>query len=141
VKAFVLDNSIAMRWLLASNKPADQYYAEQVLKTLIEAQAHVPDLWHLESINVLLSAEKKGELNAADVERFVAQLESLPIVVDALTAHQAFSRTLALAKAYKLSSYDAAYLELAVRQSLPLATLDKELLRAAKKAGIEVYLK
>ncbi|MGK0442409.1 MAG: putative nucleic acid-binding protein [Pseudohongiellaceae bacterium] len=141
MSAFVLDNSIAMRWLLESNKAVDQRYAESVLTSLTDAEAYVPNLWHLESVNVLLGAEKRGELIPAEVERFISQLENMPITVDTLTSNQAFSRTLALAKAYKLSSYDAAYLELAVREGLPLATLDKSLLSAAKKAEVEIYLK
>lgn len=137
---FVLDNSVAMRWLLQSGKGTDQSYAESVLKTMTEADALVPNLWHLEAANVLLNAEKNGELEISDVERFIAQLENLPIQVDPLTSHQAFARTLALAKAYKLSSYDAAYLELAVREGLPIATLDKNLIKAAKKADVALYL-
>ena len=137
---YVLDNSVAMRWLLVSNKRVDQAYAEKVLQSLVDAEAMVPQLWHLEAANVLLGAEKRGELKPAEVERFIAQLESLPIQIDPLTAHQAFSRTLSLSRAYKLSSYDAAYLELALRESLPLATLDKDLKKAAKKADVPLYL-
>lgn len=137
---FVLDNSVAMRWLLASKKKVDQTYTVKVLQSLVEAEAVVPHLWHLEAVNVLLGAEKRGELETGEVEGFIAQLESLPIQVDPLTAHQAFSRTLGLARAYKLSSYDAAYLELAIREGLPLATLDKDLQKAAKQSDVELYL-
>lgn len=137
---FVLDNSVAMRWLLESKKPSEQNYAESVLKTLVDVKAQVPNLWHLEAANVLLGAERQGELTTGETERFIAQLESLPIHVDPLTPNQVFSRTIMLAKAYKLSSYDAAYLELAVRERLPLATLDKNLIKAAKKAEVEIYL-
>lgn len=107
----------------------------------MDVDATVPNLWHLEAANVLVTAERRGELETGDVERFIAQLESLPIQVDPMTAHQAFSRTLSLSKAYKLSSYDAAYLELAIREGLPIATLDKDLLKAAKKADVAIYLK
>lgn len=138
---FVLDNSITMRWLLQSNKKTDQMYAESVLKSFVDVAAVVPDLWHLEATNVLVMAEKRGQLETSDVERFISQLEGLPIHVDPLTSHQAFSRTLILAKTYKLSSYDAAYLELAMRAGLPLATLDKDMLKAAKKANVALYLK
>lgn len=137
---YVLDNSVAMRWLLASQKKADQAYAENVLRSLAEAEAVVPNLWHLEAANVLLVAERRGELEPGEVERFIAQLESLPIVVDPLTSHQVFSRGLGLSRAYKLSTYDAAYLELAIREGLPLASLDKNLIKAAKKAGVALYL-
>ena len=138
---FVLDNSVAMRWHIESNKSSDQSYSESVLSSLSEADAIVPNLWHLEASNVLLGAEKRGETTTGEVERFIVQLENLPLHVDSLTAHQSFNRTMALARAYKLSSYDAAYLELAIREGLPLATLDKQLLKAAKKADIEIYLK
>jgi len=139
--AFVLDNSVAMRWLLASNKVSDQRYAELVLRSLANAEAVVPNLWHLEAANVLLSAANRKELEISAVERFTVQLENLPITVDTLTSNQVFGHTMSLAKAYRLSSYDAAYLELALRENLPLATLDKHLLRAARRSDIEIYLK
>ena len=138
---FVLDNSVSMRWLLASEKASDQKYAETVLKSLMKANALVPNLWHLEATNVLLGAEKRAEINEGEIERFISQLENLPIQVDPLTAHQSFSRTLALSRIYNLSSYDAAYLELAIREGLPLATLDTALKKAATKADVEIYLK
>jgi predicted nucleic acid-binding protein len=138
---YVLDNFVAMRWLLDSQKKADQTYAEKVLRSLVEAEAVVPNLWHLEVANVLLVAERRGELEPGEVERFIAQLESLPIVVDPLTSHQVFCRGLGLSRAYKLSTYDTGYLELAIREGLPLATLDKNLIKAAKKADVALYLK
>ncbi len=136
---FVLDNSVAMRWLLESEKSSDQKYATIILESLTDVDALVPDLWHLEATNVLLGAEKRLEVKVGEVEHFISQLEALPIYVDPLTSSQSFSRTLALARAYNLSSYDAAYLELAVRKGLPIATLDKKLLKAATKAAVPVY--
>ena len=130
-----------MRWLLESENASDQKYAETVLKSMTEADALVPNLWHLEAANVLLGAEKRSEINAGEIERFIAQLENLPIHVDPLTAHQSFNRILALSRIYNLSSYDAAYLELSIREGLPLATLDKDLKKAAKKADMLLYLK
>ena len=137
----VLDNSVAMRWLLASLKESDQAYAEAVLQSLAETEALVPHLWHLEATNVLLGAEKRGDLKTGEVERFITQLEALPIQIDPLTSHQAFSRILSLSRAYNLSSYDAAYLELAIREGLPLATLDGDLRKAAQRADVLLYLK
>ena len=138
---FVLDNSVTMRWLLESEKAPDQAYAEEVLTSLQDTGTLVPDLWRLEATNVLLNAEKHGVINSGEAERFIMQLEKLPIRVDSLTSRQAFNKTLALARAYKLSSYDAAYLELAIREGLPLASLDKTLLKAARKAEVGIYLK
>ena len=137
----VLDNSVAMRWLLASLKESDQAYAEAVLQSLAETEALVPHLWHLEATNVLIGAEKRGDLKTGEVERFITQLEALPIQIDPLTSHQAFSRILSLSRAYNLSSYDAAYLELAIREGLPLATLDGDLRKAAQRADVLLYLK
>ena len=140
MNSFILDNSVTMRWLLATPQEADQRYAEVVLQNLVEIEATVPHLWHLEVVNVLVIAEKRGELVPAEVERFLTQLEGLPVQVDSLTAYQAFSRTISLARACKLSSYDAAYLELAIRTGLPLATLDKDLIKAAGQAEVSLYL-
>jgi predicted nucleic acid-binding protein len=139
--AFVLDNSIAMRWHLASGKIADQDYAEAVLASLADDEAFVPNLWHLEAANVLLGAEQRGDTTLGEIERFIAHLENLPLRLDPHTARQSFTRTLSLARAFKLSSYDAAYLELAIRENLPLATLDKDLIKAAKKAHVAIYLR
>ncbi len=138
---YVLDNSVAMRWLLLSQKKVDQAYADKVLQSMVDSEALVPHLWHLEAANVLLGAEKRGELTVGEVEGFIVQLESLPIQVDPLTAQQAFSRIIGLSRAYKLSSYDASYLELAIREGLPLATLDKDLVKAAKKSEVPIYVK
>ena len=137
---FVLDNSVSMRWLLQSKKTSDQAYSEAGLKTLLDVDALVPNLWHLEAANVLLGAERRGVVSAGEIERFIYQLEDLPIHIDPLTAHQVFSRTRTLAVAYGLSSYDAAYLELAIREGLPMATLDKRLVQAASKADVKRYL-
>jgi predicted nucleic acid-binding protein len=139
--SFVLDNSVAMRWHLESEKKSDQEYADVVLVSLTESDAFIPNLWHLEATNVLLGAEGRGDTTLGEIERFIAQLENLPLHIDPLTARQSFTRTMSLARAYKLSSYDAAYLELAIRENLPLATLDKDLIKAAKKADVAIYLK
>ena len=138
---FVLDNSVAMRWLLETDKKSDQVYADSVLKSFNDCEAIVPNLWHLEASNVLLGAEKRLDVSIAEVERFISQLDNLPIHVDPLTSHLSLTRILTIARAYKLSSYDGAYLEIAIRESLPLATLDKDLAKAAKKADVDLYLK
>lgn len=135
----VLDNSVTMRWLMPSIKQKDQDYAKAVLKTFIDSEAVVPNLWHLEVGNVLLGAEKRGEIDISASEAFISRLESLPITTDGETTNKALNRTLNLARSYKLSSYDAAYLELAIRKSLPIATLDTDLRKAAVKANVKLY--
>jgi len=141
VTSFVLDNSVSMRWLLESGKKSDQAYAEAVLNSLLDATAVVPNLWHLEASNVLIGALQRNELDSEEVERFLSQLEALPIQIDSSTARRAFRRTFILSKDHGLSSYDAAYLELAIREGLPLATLDKKLVKAARSSNVALYLK
>ena len=138
---FVLDNSVTMRWLLTTDNTDDQEYSEKVLATLAHVDAIVPNLWHLEVCNVLARSERRDDTDIGQSEGFLVQLENLPIYVDPLTANQVFSRTLGFARNYNLSSYDAAYLELAIREGLPLATLDDDLKKAARKANVSLYLK
>ena len=106
-----------------------------------EAEAVVPRLLYLEASNVLICAERRGEVTIAQTEDFVSRLRDMPIKADSSTWEQSFSRIMTLARAYDLSSYDAAYLELAMRESLMLASLDKMLVKAAEKAGVGIYLK
>ena len=137
--SFVLDNSVAMCWLLNDGRPADVSYALRVLNSLKKAHAVVPALWALEAANVVAKAESRGLLPEARTQTFVATLGRLNIVVDKATAVHALGETLNLARRYKLSAYDASYLELALREGLPLATLDADLGKAAKKAGVRRF--
>lgn len=138
---FVLDNSVAMRWLQGSTKKADQLYANSVLKVLAEplVVAWVPNLWHLEASNVLLSYLHRSEFDRAEIESFVLQLEKLPVQTDTLTSQQALGHGFNIADQYRLSSYDAAYLELAMRRDIPIATLDEDLRKAAARAHVPLF--
>jgi predicted nucleic acid-binding protein len=140
VSDFVLDNSVSMRWLMPSLKLEDQQYADTVLKSMADFTAIVPNLWRLEVANVLLAAEKRQQLDVKASELFVRQLQQLSIFSDSQTANRVFSDTLLLARQHQLSSYDAAYLELALREGLPIASLDKDLLQAASSVGVPLYL-
>lgn len=135
---FVIDNSVVMCWLLASEKGSDQKYAEAVLDKLAEAQAWVPGIWHLEASNMLLAVEKRRHITSAESEVFLSSLEKLPVFSDGQTTEKAFNKIIALARAYNLSAYDAVYLELSLRRGLPLAILDKDLKKAAIKANVDL---
>ncbi len=137
--SFVLDNSVAMCWLLNNGRSADGAYALDVLDSLKTTQAVVPALWALEAANIVVKVEAKGLVTEARTQAFVATLCRLNIVTDKATAARALSDTLNLARRYKLSAYDAAYLELSLRDGLPLATLDGDLEKAARKAGIQRF--
>ena len=132
---FVLDNSIVMSWCFQDE--ANQY-ADTVLNTLSEITALVPSIWPLELINALLVAERRMCISEADSVRFTTLLSQLPIVVEHESPEQVIKDVLALARVKKLSSYDASYLNLAMRKGIPLATLDKRLKQAAVAANVEI---
>ncbi len=133
---FVLDNSVTMRWFFGDGSQPDIEYAVRVLDAMTAAEAVVPGIWSLEVANVLARAEAKGLVSEARSEAFVGMLRRMDIATDPATSAQACSDTLHIARRYRLSSYDAAYLELALRAALPIATLDEDLLRAAGLAGV-----
>jgi predicted nucleic acid-binding protein len=97
----------------------------------------VPATWALEVASVIARAEAKGVLSEAQSGAFLEMLDAMDIGADAETAAAAFSGTLRIARRYRLSSYHASYLELAIRKGVPLATLDEDLRKAAAKAGVK----
>ena len=132
--SFVLDNSVAMRWCFES---AAHPYADGILQRLAAGEdAVVPVLWFYEASAVLSREQNRGTLAGPKAEDFIAELQALRIAADAESAARVFSDVHRFSLAYRLTSYDAAYLELALRRSLPLATLDDDLIRASKAAGI-----
>ena len=136
---FVLDASVALLWLVPQTNPDGVPYASSVLAALKSASAIVPSLWSVEVANVTAKVEAKGLVAEAQSQFFVSQLERLDISTDPDTSTHALGETLNLARRYKLSAYDATYLELALRMGLPLATLDADLAKAAKKAGVPAF--
>ena len=134
---FVLDNSVVMRWLLNDGSDERLAYGAKVLDLLTQdtGEALVPGIWSLEVANVLVKAQAKGLVSEARATAFVGLLADMTITVDASTATRVLGDTLQLARRFKLSSYDAAYLELALREGLSLATLDADLQSAMMQVG------
>ena len=126
---FVMDNSVVMAWCFENESSP---HADKVLALLEKDQALVPGIWPLEVVNVLLVAERKRRLSKADATRFLDLLHSLPIHVEVETDVRVMDKILALGRESGLSSYDASYLDLAIRRGLPLATLDMKLQKAAR---------
>lgn len=133
---FVLDGSLAAAWFFEDETNA---YAESVEDALPSAAAIVPSLWLLEVANALLMGERRKRTTEAKVTQFLTLLKALPITVEETTPARAWSEVLPLARARGLSAYDAAYLEMALRLGLPLATLDKKLKAAAATLGVPLY--
>ena len=132
----VLDASVALAWCFRDEGGA---YPTRVLDSLRHSEAVVASLWTLEVANGLLVAERRGRITPREVSQVVGHLFALPVVVDPVERRRALTTTHRLARTRNLSTYDAAYLELAIRHGLPLATLDKELREAANAEGVEVY--
>lgn len=132
---FVIDNSVVMAWCF---KDENSQYADIVLNKLEGAAAYVPSIWPLEVTNVLLVAERKKRIGEAGSARFIALLTELPIIVEQEPPERMIKEIFALARKHNLSSYDASYLDLAMRKGLPIATLDKNLLAAAKRSKVSV---
>jgi len=136
---FVLDASVALLWLVPQTNPPGVDYADAVLTALKESQAVVPSLFALETANVIAKVESKGVVTEADSQRFIFLLGQLSIATDQVTMAHALGDTLNLARRYKLSAYDAAYLELALRTGLALSTLDTDLAKAATSTGVPIF--
>ena len=133
--AFVVDCSVAMTWLFRDEATPG---TAELLNRLATEAALVPAWWYVEVTNVLALAERKGRITAAQSGAFVADLGKLDIERDDDAPSRAFSHLLPLCRTHQLTSYDAIYLDLAARRHLPLATLDADLRKAAKKLGVKL---
>ncbi len=131
----VIDASIALAWCFEDEASAE---TDTIAKRVQHEGAVVPGLFQLEIGNILLQAERKGRLRPSDVAIRLALLGELPIATDPETAGRAWRDVIALARSHALTTYDAAYLELALRKGAGLATRDKALAAAAKALGVAV---
>ena len=134
MSAFVLDCSIAVAWLFDDEATPE---TDALLDRLKDDSALVPGLWHLETGNVLARAERHKRISGAQVAAHLDLLDRLPIVTDTETQRRAFREILMLAGSVRLTTYDAAYLELAMRRGIALATLDNALIQAARHLDVE----
>jgi predicted nucleic acid-binding protein len=134
---FVLDCSVGISWCLVDE---NNDYANAILAMMPDSEAFVPGIWSLEIANVLLVAQRRNRMTQEQSEQAVALLQSLLIQVDPATDANALGATLTLGRQEGLAAYDAAYLELALRLGLPLATLDTRLVLAATHCGVELVV-
>ncbi len=131
---FVLDCSVAMAW----GFPDEASEATGRWRdSLIDDRASVPSLWPVEVGSGLLTAARRGRVDADEWPRICASLEALLVEVEAVSLSRVWRSALALADRYDLSVYDATYLELALHMRLPLATLDRARAAAPKTAGVD----
>jgi predicted nucleic acid-binding protein len=133
--AFVIDCSLAMTWLFKEEATAE---TRKLLKRLESETAIVPAWWYLEVTNVIALSERKGRVTQTETQEFIEEIAKLDIEIDAESPERAFAHILPFCRSYQLTSYDAMYLDLALRRQLPLGTLDEPLRKAAKKAGVKL---
>lgn len=134
--SFVLDASVTLSWCFEDEA---NEATMALLQRLNQEKAFVPALWSLEVGNILVSAQRKNRISSAGITEFLHLLEALDIHIDQHTATRGFHEILLLASSQQLTTYDAAYLELAMRLGLPLATKDKQLREAATRLGVMLY--
>jgi predicted nucleic acid-binding protein len=132
----VVDASIALAWCFP-DETSD--YADAVLVSLEGKTLLVPSIWSLEIANAVLVGERRKRLGRLEIKQFTSLLENLSIVQDVRPVASLVNDVLPMARTHSLSAYDAAYLELSVRGSAPLATLDEKLHKAAKRIGVTIF--
>lgn len=129
---FVLDSSVALTWAF-EDEQSDA--ADAVVRSVRPGQVLVPSIWFFETANGLLSAVRRSRITFDEAQEVRALLVRLPVAADFAAHGATFNRTLELVYKFDLSVYDAAYLEVAERVELPLATLDRKLAQACKENG------
>ncbi len=134
--ALVLDASVALAWCFRDEL---NEYARRALAEVADGGAVSPSVWPLEVANGLLVAERRGRLTLARALEGVDLLSGLPVDVDGVSAREAFTHVLGMARDLGLTSYDASYVELAARTGLPLATQDARLRAAAERIGVALF--
>ena len=135
-KRLVLDASVALAWCFEDETTA---YSEQILDMVgTGSEPRVPAIWPFEVANALLVAERRKRITTAQVTALLERIAKLAIIVEPISTGRAFSPILAVARQLQLTEYDGAYLELALREALPMATLDSKLRRAAHSVGVEL---
>jgi predicted nucleic acid-binding protein len=133
--SLILDSSVMLAWVYVE-ETTDAI--RQVFDSIAASGAWVPAIWRLEVANVLEAGVRRGRTDAAFRDATLTDLALLPITLDVETHQHAWGATALLATRYRLTLYDAAYLELAQRRRLPLATLDRELRVAAAAEGVSL---
>ncbi len=133
--SFVLDNSVALAWCFHDEQTPP---IMDLLDRITETGATAPTLWPLEALNGLYVAERRRRITHAQRTQMAGFLRDLPVRLDGEAADRAWTALAALAERFRLSLYDAAYLELAQRRNLPLATRDAALGRAAHAVSVEI---
>lgn len=136
MSGIVIDASVALAWCFPDE---ESDYADSVLLALENETAIVPAIWAVELANALLVGERRKRIHQPEVRRFVELVMGLSVVQDGQASADTVSNIVPLGREYNLSAYDAAYLDVAVRHEIPLATLDHALRKVCSTAGIKIF--
>lgn len=136
MSGIVVDASVALAWCFPDEATV---YAEAVLVALQGREMIVPAIWPMEVANALLVGKRRGRIRQTDIRRFADLLSDLPVVEDVQRFPEAVERILPIAEKFRISAYDAAYAEVAVRHAAVLATLDEALEKAGRELGVEIF--
>ena len=136
MNGIVIDASVALAWCFP-DEASD--YADSVLLALENETAIVPAIWAVEVANALLVGERRKRIRQPEIRRFADLLKNLSVVEDRQPFADTVSNVLPLAREHDLSAYDAAYLDVAVRHEIPIATLDRVLQRVCNVAGVKAF--
>lgn len=134
-QSIVLDASLALAWYFPDESSAK---AEAILRNLEGTTLFVPALWPSEIANGIVVGIRRRRVSSASTDQFLLLLTQLPIQIEPELFPEHVQQVVAVAEAHQLTAYDAAYLELALRRRAPLTTLDRELQRAARRAGVSL---
>jgi predicted nucleic acid-binding protein len=136
VSRFVVDASVVLTWCFPDEQSA---LAQRVARMFQHGESAItPSFWPHEVLNALLVGEKRKRISRKLIRTFLKDLATLPIALQELPADAVFDRIQSLSREHGLTPYDAAYLDLAKVNGLPLATLDQDLIRASRKASVEL---
>lgn len=138
MKRFVLDASVSMAWFLDRPMPPLAAHAKHSLMS--GDRAVVPALWHLEMANGIVLAERRRLLETAEADQYLLEIEQLQVgVIDTSSESVSLRQIVTTARLFQLTAYDAFYLDVARREQLPLATLDRALREAAVRSGVQLF--
>jgi predicted nucleic acid-binding protein len=138
LKRFVLDASVSLAWFLDNPVPDVAQRVRRALEN--KSRALVPALWHLEMANGFVIGERRGILTASYADRCLDDVEGLlASVIESSHDTMSLRQALSVARTFRLTAYDGAYLETARREQLPLATLDRALAEAAVRGGVPLF--
>jgi predicted nucleic acid-binding protein len=133
---FILDASVVLTWCFPDEN--SEFARKVALRFKQGDTAIAPSFWPHEVLNALLVGEKRKRISGGLIRAFLADLQTLPIVLAQVPAEAVFGRIQSLSRQHALTAYDGAYLDLAHTSGLPLATLDKDLIRACGEVGLEL---